>query len=113
MRLGLFVLTLVLSWPTLAWAGAASVVITAQVLPVREVIVDSTGRIIEIDSNTRSPVDPTFYLSGDQSRPITPSPSELQQYQALTQSLNFDHFGVIYAAPKPPNTWFFARLPRA
>lgn len=78
--------------------SAASTVITAQVAPVRHVVVDSDGVIQEVVSNTAENVLPLVHLGSMDGTQIPLSDDVRQQYVAIISQLDMHRTGYVYTA---------------
>jgi hypothetical protein len=80
-------------------SASGSITISAVVAPVRIIDVDSSGKVVEIISNSPSPVGPTVIRNLVYSKPIPLTKSIQSQYSAVTARINVHDTGIIYARP--------------
>lgn len=82
--------------PVSSQTGGGSVIITATIAPVRDVLVDNHGVILEILSNTSDNVAPTVYKNRLDTDPIPLEPGVAERYDSLIRRVNTHKTGVIY-----------------
>ncbi len=78
--------------------SAGSTTIVAKIAPVRYALVNDSGVIQQIDSNTSEDVPPKVYQGSFSSQPITLSPEISHQYNEIIQLTDTRQTGTIYRA---------------
>lgn len=99
--LALFLLAVI---PFFCDAQQHTIQIHATVAPQRFIIVDASHRIQEITSNSNITVPPTIVLDHIGGIELSNATDILQEYQALTPSLNFSRPGIIYTRSQQVNS---------
>jgi hypothetical protein len=79
-----------------------SIIITASIAPVRYIVVNDHGAIIEILSNTRSDVTPSVYKNRPDS-PVALTEPIRDQYAALIRHIDLHETGVVYKSDASAN----------
>jgi hypothetical protein len=82
--------------PSSAQSVSGSVTISATVAAVRLIDIDSSGKIIQIITNTPLAVEPIVIANYVYASPIPLSRRVAIQYQAIVKHLKPDRIGVIY-----------------
>jgi hypothetical protein len=77
--------------------SSGSAVISAEIKPVRYVLIDNNGDILQIESNTPRNVAPLIYKDKYTSPPKPVTKSIETQYQAILAKVNTNNTGVIYS----------------
>lgn len=77
-------------------APGGSVTITATISPVRIIVVNSSGAILEILSNGPSDVTPSVYRDSFNTKPIALTPAVYNRYAAIIRHTDLRKTGVIY-----------------
>ena len=80
-----------------AQAENSSTTIVATILPVRSILVDSSGNIAIVESNTDQNVPPTVYKNSFLSPSVPLTPPVAHEYQRIVQHVIVKHhYGVVY-----------------
>jgi hypothetical protein len=72
-------------------------IISATLEPARDVLVNSQGQIIQIDSNSAQNVTPVIYMGSFKAEPVKMTSYISRQYQTIIASCNTNHAGIIYS----------------
>jgi hypothetical protein len=79
-----------------------TITVTAVVAPARSIIVDQSGQILTILSNTEDPVMPNVYMGTIHGSQQSLTPALQKQYTAILAAHKGSQIGTIYAfQPKP------------
>lgn len=85
-------------------ASGSSVIIMATIAPVREIVVDDRGVVIEILSNTNEDVTPKVYRNKPDTVPVALSSAIYSSYKLAMKRVDTRRTGVVYKyyPPKLP-----------
>jgi hypothetical protein len=83
--------------------SSGTTTVSAVVAPVRDILVNTDGNIVQIASNTPENVTPTVFMKSFETPPIPLTTKVFTQYLSLLSNINKNSMGIIYPAPNVPS----------